>query len=948
MFIYIELTFIKKQIRQGGGNICMHKNNNKANKKERFFSLKSQIMLSTLIPVMISFLLILAAIFISLNNFSNETAKEKFLQTSQKYAYSFESKVNGALNYLTVLAKEMELKATLRHIDRRTLQQTVMSIVSEYDLIDGSGVYFEPGMYDGKDAEYVNSEYGTRLSGRICWYFYKDNGKVIYLREGVEEEDESEFTMPRYTMAKELKKPIYTDPFTVGVEGSDLHIFTITYPIQGSGGDFIGAVTVDVFLDDIYEQLQSEKIYDTGYITIHSDRDVIIYCPEYDYIGKTWEEVGIDKNLIHSKSVSMINGKDTLAVLNPAYFPQLDSYFYISVSAPLDEIYAEGRTTATILFVLCMFIIVAIALFVYYLVQKISAPLNELTRSANRIAEGEYDARIEGSYRAEFSVVKESVNKMADSIEEYINEAKRSLKTLENILDGLDAVIYVTVPETGEILFINDYMKQHFAFQDISVGQTCYKVLQEGLDERCEYCPCYQLDKEPDKIIVWEEKHKLTNRVYRNTDRYIDWPGHNTVHLQHAVDITELLAAKEQAEQGSRSKSEFLSRMSHEMRTPLNAINGMSIIAKKTEDPNKKEECLGKIRDASQHLLGIINDILDMSMIEADKLELDLTEFSFEHMVENVLDATRFRIEEKRQELSVSIDPSIPQYLYGDDRRLSQVIVNLLTNAAKFTPERGSIKFNARVCGDEGDEDENGMLTLSVEIIDDGIGISKEQQGKLFTLFEQLDGSMNRKYGGTGLGLVICKRIVELMGGKIWVESELGKGAKFTFTFKAEKRRGTDLQSDALSNQPENKNKKDKKDDGQTDSASRPLEGKNALLAEDMEINREIVMAMFEDTGLLIDCAENGQQAVDAFTADPKKYDIIFMDMQMPEVDGLEATRRIRALDIPEASKIPIVAMTANVFREDIEKCIEAGMNGHIGKPVDFAQVMDILQKYLP
>jgi len=365
----------------------------------------------------------------------------------------------------------------------------------------------------------------------------------------------------------------------------------------------------------------------------------------------------------------------------------------------------------------------------------------------------------------------------------------------------------------------------------------------------------------------------------------------------------------------------------------MNAIIGMTSIAKNSDEPAKKEYCLDKIDDASRHLLGVINDILDISKIEADKFELNLSEFSFERMLSNVLNVIRFRMEEKHQELSVTVDSSIPRFILGDEQRLAQVITNLLTNAVKFTPENGSIQCSTRALSEE-----NGMFTLQVDVVDSGIGISKEQQNKLFRPFEQADGSIARKFGGTGLGLAISKRIVELMDGDIWVESDLNAGSKFTFTFKAEK--GHDVYShfDILPG------------DSNTQPLREPLisfKGKTALLAEDIAINREIVLSMLEGTGLRIDCAENGQQAVEVFEANPGKYDIIFMDMQMPEVDGLEAARRIRALGVPEGTRVPIIAMTANVFREDIAKCIDVGMNDHIGKPIDFDELIRKIEKYV-
>jgi two-component system, sensor histidine kinase and response regulator len=520
---------------------------------------------------------------------------------------------------------------------------------------------------------------------------------------------------------------------------------------------------------------------------------------------------------------------------------------------------------------------------------------------------------------------------------------------------------------------------------------------------------------------------------------------------------TKLKDALYKATEASRAKGEFLSNVSHEMRTPLNAIIGMTEIGKNSGDLARKNHAFSRIQDASTHLLGIINDVLDMSKIEANKLELSFIEFNFEKMLERVENVISFRVEERQQKFSINIGKDIPETFIGDDQRLAQVIANLLGNAVKFTPEKGSISLDAHL-----EKEDDGLCTILISVSDTGIGISDEQQKNLFQSFQQAESNTARKYGGTGLGLAISKNIVEMMGGRIWVESELGKGSTFTFTANLKRGEGKKQEHGGL---PVNRNDvrvlvvddsqvildyfkvvskklgiycdtaisgeealafvesghyhiyfldlqmpgmdgiqlsrelkarasedsmvimmtanewttdaEEAKGAGVDKFLSKPLfppvieevineclsvkereetdarnfdgayKGCRVLLAEDVEINREIVLTLLEPTLLDIDCAENGTQAVRMFAAAPEKYDMIFMDIQMPEMDGYEATRRIRALDIPAAKKIPIVAMTANVFREDIEKCLEAGMNDHIGKPLDFNTVMEKLRTYL-
>ena len=389
-------------------------------------------------------------------------------------------------------------------------------------------------------------------------------------------------------------------------------------------------------------------------------------------------------------------------------------------------------------------------------------------------------------------------------------------------------------------------------------------------------------------------------------------------------DISETVRLRLELENANRAKSEFVANMSHEIRTPMNAIIGMTSIAKSTDSTERKDYAIGKIEDASNHLLGVINDILDISKIESGKFELSHTEFHFEDMLQRVVTIINFRIDEKRQKFSMHIDETIPAIIIGDEQRLAQVVTNLLSNAVKFTPENGSIDFRADL---EGEED--GVCTIKISVTDSGIGISPEQQAKLFQAFQQADSSTSRQYGGTGLGLAISKNIIEMMGGNIAVESSLGEGASFAFTFCAG--RAADQQKKEITK----------------DELNIEFSGRCILLAEDVEINREIVLTLLEPTRLTIECAEDGEQAVKMFTESPWKYDAIFMDVQMPNMDGYEATRAIRALGTPHAQTVPIIAMTANVFREDIERCLESGMNGHVGKPLDMDAVITQLWQHL-
>ncbi|MDR0898533.1 MAG: response regulator [Oscillospiraceae bacterium] len=385
--------------------------------------------------------------------------------------------------------------------------------------------------------------------------------------------------------------------------------------------------------------------------------------------------------------------------------------------------------------------------------------------------------------------------------------------------------------------------------------------------------------------------------------------------LQRTQDLEE---KTQEAVEANRAKSAFLRNVSHEVRTPINAITGMTSVAQQTDDPARISACLNNITIAAMHLLGTINGIIDMAQFESGQLTFQEAAFSFRETLQKAVDTVLFSVHEKRIDFELDIDEALPNTLVSDSHRLTQVITNLLSNAVKFTAEGGSVSLRAK-----GKAQTDGNVLLSIQVQDNGIGIGEEQQAKLFTPFMQVESAYTRKFGGTGLGLVLCKRIAERMGGTITVQSAIGKGSSFTFTA-------------LVGLMP---------DEAQPNATAHNYAGKRVLLAEDAAINREILMALLEDSGMVFTCAENGRQAVDAYRETAGAFDLIFMDVQMPVLDGVEATRQIRAMDLPNAKRIPIIATTANVSREDIDAYIAAGMNAHLSKPLNVSDIFAVLAR---
>lgn len=491
--------------------------------------------------------------------------------------------------------------------------------------------------------------------------------------------------------------------------------------------------------------------------------------------------------------------------------------------------------------------------------------------------------------------------------------------------------------QTGRVEFCTDYFIKKAGFQNASevLGRTLAEVLTPFIDvETHRQLLAYSKDAmHSDTTFSFDVTFHFGQAGVNEDFAGLLVPmkdeqqqGNQLMLMFH--DVTDLKRSREEALAASRAKSDFLSSMSHEIRTPMNAIIGMTAIGKAEKNPLRKDYAFEKIESASTHLLGVINDILDISKIESGKMELSPIVFRFSQMLERVMSVTAPRIEEKRLQFSMEVDPRIPQVLFGDDQRLAQVITNILSNAAKFTPEDGNVALTAELVDRQKDH-----CIIQMAVKDSGIGMSLEEQAKLFSIFQQAQAGTSRKYGGSGLGLAITKRLLEMMDGDIWVESAPGKGSSFFFTARLGIPDGAAVDTET-GHPVSNAQKAD-------------FSGKVILLADDIDINLEIVIALLEPTHITIDTAKSGREAVDLFVADPGRYDLILMDVQMPEIDGLQATRMIRALDISQADTVPIIAMTANVFKEDIEKSEEAGMNGHLGKPIDIGEMVSLLARYL-
>ena len=481
------------------------------------------------------------------------------------------------------------------------------------------------------------------------------------------------------------------------------------------------------------------------------------------------------------------------------------------------------------------------------------------------------------------------------------------------------AEIFGAPPRAGFRYSLEEW-SANIAAADPAAAEATFEIYRKAwAGETPIYDAIYPYRRPVDGRVIWV--HTLGAIISR--------PGRPDEMYGVVQEITGVIEAKREleearriSEKASQMKSEFLANMSHEIRTPMNAVIGLSHLALKGEVSARQRDYLQKILLSGKHLLGILNDILDFSKIEAGKLEVEHRGFELREVLENVDNLIGDKAAAKGLRMTVDVADDVPTDLVGDSLRLGQILINYASNAVKFT-EHGEIRISARAIERHPDD-----VLLRFEVRDTGIGLTQAQVARLFKSFEQADSSTTREYSGTGLGLAISKRLAELMKGEVGVHSIPGQGSTFWFTV----RLGIGHVGASRRIAP-------------AEVSLSALAGARVLLAEDNELNQQVAADLLRDAGLRVDVAENGEIAMARLASGDEPYDIVLMDMQMPVMDGVAATREIRRL--PEHSRLPIVAMTANVTQDDRSRCLEAGMNDFITKPIEPAELWQALLKWI-
>ncbi|MDF2540894.1 MAG: multi-sensor hybrid histidine kinase [Herbinix sp.] len=971
----------------------MENNGDQAFKKQRRKSLRLLISMSFL-SLMVIYITIISTIIFIRWKISIDTAIDQIEEEVYQDIY----KEVDALAYVPLELNQMTHSLFENGIidlhDQKMRDRFFIGVISSAD----DEIY--SFSYGTEEGEY----YGARKNEKGAVELYKNdsqtNGHSIYYT--VDKDFNFEqltkdygYFDPRardwYKAAKELGEPIFSPLYQHFV--SDDFVLSAAYPIFNKDGTLNGVIGTHITLSNLNETLQDivKNNHATAFIVEKNTGNLVANSNSIlNFIHNPGESIKkahiteINMPTITSAFYDYIQNKHTKYTtkdrqdvyhINVTEYKNVGIDWLIITSIPDSQYtYEINRNIKTTIKISILVLLVAILIYIKSM-QVILKPINHLVITAENLSKGELSQRAKifrndeiGSLAHSFNHMAGELNLLIHNLEDKVKERTKELETTNLALAKSEENIRLLLDSTAEgILGVS--LSGEFTFCNVS----CLKLLGYHSTDELEGKNVHDLihyqdlDNHP---IAFDDCHTFNalklgsgyhsvDEVFWKADgtyipvEYYSFPQYRDGIVIGAVitfmDITErkqtqdeLIRAKELAEAANIAKSQFLASMSHEIRTPMNGIIGFLQLLKDTELTAEQADYIQIMKTSTDNLLSVINDILDISKIEAGRMELEQIPFDLRAAITSAINLFQAKARTKHLDLLSSIDPALPPYVLGDPVRLKQVLCNLISNAVKFT-EVGNVTIDATL-----QRDDRQFAKIRIVIKDTGIGISDKDLDKLFKPFSQADSSSTRKYGGTGLGLVICKRILDMMDGTIDVTSQVGVGSTFTINITFNK---GDLSQipDLLEDSCYEYTLTDPmllEEEKLTISDSLPIttpskKGLNILLVEDNEFNRRFFTKFLQLNDLTYTVAANGYEALKC--CDQEFYDIIFMDCQMPVMDGFEATRNIRQVDGPN-QHTKIIAMTAYTMKGDKEKCLEAGMDDYLSKPVDLNQVITIIK----
>lgn len=960
------------------------------------------------ISILLTGVLLLTVVFVRVSDTQIRTLVNREIDLlAQKEGKEIQRWLEECLDAARTLAQIMEQFEAISVERRRSFFNLLLSqmLVANPKIV-GAWSIWEPNQLDGLDAQFIGVVGANAHGSYTPWWLNIDGEITLKTSVDYEREGKGDF----YQIPVRTGKESIIDPTYWTIEGKEMLLVDVSVPIK-KDGVLVGVVGFDIETPVIQARVMDIKPYEGSVSAVYSNRGLI--CGHFDpsRIGKEMTRTeqslagdnldALERAVQRGESFSFFNyvpelRENMFFIAAPFSIGRTDTPWTLMVGIPTKIITAPVYRALVIGLAIGLLLVVLIVVATIFNAYSINKPLNQMMKSFNSIENAEDYLFKKGQFiqNLPYAVVKqqneigklamaflsmsEALQEVVSNIE-YITASARGgnllartktaslrgnyLRILKGLNNAMDVICdqFDAIPDAIALFDIsralvyrnhamNEFIKRH-GF-DASDSQFLAKILartvatnwkekeKSDVQVNALFSPLFTPDA--GNAVTYTADIVLQEYMYAMTLKR----SGNQQHVNPAVDslcvmllltdITGIAKARVEAEAASKAKSDFLSRMSHEIRTPLNAVMGMTQIALKTDDVEKTRACLKQIDSSSTHLLGVINDILDFSKLEADKLYLEPVEFSLIDDISFVVSMMQSRAKERRISIRLELGEIRNGSLFADSLRLNQALINLLSNAIKFSPSDGEVRLIVKELADAGGqgagtEDETSVYYF--EVIDEGIGISEEQAAKLFQPFEQADGSIARSYGGTGLGLVISKNIVEMMGGMITLKSKRGEGSRFSFTIRcpaSNKKLAKEAETDEVEAMPD-------------------FSGKRCLIVDDIDINRDILGEILEGTGIAIEMASNGTEALSCFEKSHENYyDIILMDIQMPVMDGCTATEKIRSMRREDAKTLPIIAMTADVIQEDVSKMREAGMNEHLGKPIDMGKLFKTLREFLP